>query len=108
MTDPPYGAVVLVAGAIRYALGVCASLTPGEMSRPTPCTQWDLGTLLAHLSESMADLEAGLRAGQLGLAPADPRDPIEPPQTAAGDPVEILRDRAAEAATMARILKRRE
>jgi uncharacterized protein (TIGR03086 family) len=96
MTDPPYGAVVLVAGAIRYALGVCASLTPGEMSRPTPCTQWDLGTLLAHLSESMADLEAGLRTGQLGLAPADPRDPIEPPQTAPGDPVEILRDRAAE------------
>src|ERR1035438_5342367 len=51
---------------------------------------------ISHLSESMADLEAGLRTGQLGLAPADPRDPSEPPQTAPGDPVEILRDRAAE------------
>jgi uncharacterized protein (TIGR03086 family) len=86
----PSGAITLVAAAIRYTLGVCASLTPGEMSRSTPCAQWDLRTLLAHLSESMADLETGLRTGQLGL------DPGQPPEPAPGDPVEILRDRAAE------------
>jgi uncharacterized protein (TIGR03086 family) len=96
MTDPPYGAIGLVAGAISYALGVCASLKPEEMSQPTPCTQWDLRTLLAHLGESMADLEAGLRTGQLGLEPRNPGDRTEPPETAPGDPVEILRDRAAE------------
>jgi len=84
------GAITLVAAAIRYTLGVCASITPGELSRSTPCAQWDLRTLLAHLTESMADLETGLRTGQLGL------DPGQPPEPAPGDPVEILRDRAAE------------
>jgi uncharacterized protein (TIGR03086 family) len=96
MTDPPHGAIGLVAAAISYALGACASLTPEEMSQPTPCTQWDLRTLLAHLGESMADLEAGLRTGQLGLEPRNPGDRTAPPETAPGDPVEILRDRAAE------------
>jgi uncharacterized protein (TIGR03086 family) len=92
MTDPPNGAIGLVAGAIRYALGVCASLSPGEMSRPTPCAPWDLSVLLAHLSESMADLEAGLRTGRLGGQHLTEHPPEAPP----GDPVEILRDRAAE------------
>jgi len=87
-------AITMVAAAIRYTLGVCASLTPGEMSRSTPCAQWDLRALLAHLTESMADLETGLRTGQLGLDPG----PLPPPapEPAPGDPVEILRDRAAE------------
>jgi uncharacterized protein (TIGR03086 family) len=85
------GAVALLAGAIRYALGVCALVAPGEMSRPTPCTQWDLSMLLAHLSDSMADLEAAIRTGRLSVDPPDAAsgDP-------GGDPVEVLRDRAAE------------
>lgn len=90
MRDPQSGAIGLLGGAISYALGVCALVAPGEMSRPTPCTQWDLSALLAHLSESMADLEAGIRTGQLGL------EPEHAPSDLAGDPVEVLRDRAAE------------
>ena len=69
MRDAQSGAIGLLGGAISYALGVCALVAPGEMSRPTPCTEWDLSALLAHLSESMADLEAGIRTGQLGLEP---------------------------------------
>ncbi len=86
------GATALLAGAISYALGGCAVIAPGEMSLPTPCAQWDLGTLLGHLRESMADLEEALRTGRLG-APQ-----LAPPQraTAPGDPVEEIRDRAAE------------
>jgi len=84
------GAIGLLGGAISYALGVCALVAPGEMSRPTPCTEWDLSTLLAHLSESMADLEAGLRTGQLDS------EPEHGPGDLVGDPVEVLRDRAAE------------
>ena len=88
--DAQSGAIGLLGGAISYALGVCALVAPGEMSRPTPCTEWDLSALMAHLSESMADLEAGIRTGQLGLEP-------EPGLAGfAGDPVEVLRDRAAE------------
>ncbi len=84
----PSGTAGLLAGAISYALGVCATVAPGEMSLPTPCTEWDLSALLAHLSDSMADLETAIRTGQLALMP--------PPGRPDGDPVEALRDRAAE------------
>ena len=82
------GAVGLLAGAVSYMLGVCAPLGPGEMALPTPCQQWDLAMLLGHLCESMADLEAVLRTGRLELD--------EQVSRAGGDPVEALRDRAAE------------
>jgi uncharacterized protein (TIGR03086 family) len=85
------GAIALLAGAIGYALSVCAMIAPWEMSLPTPCTEWDLSALLDHLSESMADLEAGIRTGHLGQAAENARATARPP-----DPVEVLRDRAAE------------
>ncbi len=88
MTDPPSGATGLLVGAISYMLGVCALVGPGEMALPTPCADWNLGMLLAHLSDSMADLETAIRTGNLDLE--------RPPDHAVGDPVEILRDRAAQ------------
>jgi uncharacterized protein (TIGR03086 family) len=97
------GALALLGGAISYALGVCAVVAPWEMSLPTPCPEWDLRALLGHLSESMADLEAGIRTGHLGLNPTDLTDPTDPADPGAQanpwapeDPVEVLRDRAAE------------
>lgn len=103
----PSGALTLLAGAIGYALGACARVTPGEMALPTPCPEWDLRTLLAHLVTSMADLESGLRTGSLDLdlaepaAIADPVTPGHPPAPGSpwdgvpGGPVEVLRDQAA-------------
>src|SRR5580704_4158034 len=88
VTDPPSGVTGLLAGAISYMLGVCALVRPGEMALPTPCADWDLGMLLGHLSDSMADLETAIRTGDLDLE--------RPPDHAAGDPVETLRDRAAQ------------
>jgi uncharacterized protein (TIGR03086 family) len=82
------GAIGLLAGAVSYMLGVCAPLSPGEMALPTPCPHWDLARLLSHLCESMADLEVALRTGRLDLD--------APPGRTGGDPVEALRDRAAE------------
>jgi uncharacterized protein (TIGR03086 family) len=102
------GAAVLLAGAIRYALGVCALVVPGDMALPTPCADWDLSALLAHLGASMADLEAALRTGHLALnvppppglpaggLPGVAGDPAGLPGDQAGDLVEALRDRAAE------------
>jgi len=58
------------------------------MALPTPCPHWDLARLLGHLCESMADLEAALRTGRLDLD--------EQVSRAGGDPVEALRDQAAE------------
>ena len=87
----PPGAVTLLASAISYALAACVQVAPGEMTRPTPCADWDLEALLAHLSASMADLESALRTGQLDLEADDPATPGR----AGGDPVELLRDQAA-------------
>jgi uncharacterized protein (TIGR03086 family) len=86
--DVPPGAAGLLAGAISYTLGVCALVGPGDMTLPTPCAQWDLAMLLAHLSASMADLETAIRTGTLDLE--------RPPDNAAGDPVDTLRDQAAQ------------
>ena len=86
MSLPP-GAIALLAGAVSYALSVCALVTPGDLALPTPCTEWDLGMLLAHLSTSMADLEAAISTGHLDLDSA--------PDMAAANPVELIRDRAA-------------
>jgi uncharacterized protein (TIGR03086 family) len=89
----PSGATGLLAGAISYTLGVCALVEPGDMALPTPCADWDLRTLLIHLSDSMADLETALRTGRLDLAQLDLE---RTPDGTGGDPVELLRDRAAE------------
>ena len=88
--ETPSGAIGLLVGAVGYALGLCTLAGPREMALPTPCADWDLGTLLGHLGDSMADLETALRTGCL-----DP-DPGRLPRPEAGDPVEALRDRAAD------------
>jgi uncharacterized protein (TIGR03086 family) len=87
----PSGAITLLASAISYALAACVQVTPGEMTLPTPCTDWDLEALLTHLAASMADLEAVLRTGHLDLEPDDPATP----DIDGDDPVEVLRDRAS-------------
>ena len=89
----PSGATALLAGAIGYALGACVQVAPGEMALPTPCADWDLAALLAHLTASMADLEAALRTGHLDLDPNESGPPV--PGLDDADPVEALRDRAA-------------
>jgi uncharacterized protein (TIGR03086 family) len=88
VTSLPRGATGLLAGAISYMLGVCAPIGLGDMELPTPCPDWDLARLLGHLCESMADLETALRTGRLDLG--------EPAGRAGGDPVEALRDQAAQ------------
>jgi uncharacterized protein (TIGR03086 family) len=86
--DLPPGATGLLAAAVSYTLGVCALVRPGDMALPTPCADWDLAMLLAHLNASIADLETAISAGTLDLE--------RPPDHAVGDPVETLRDRAAQ------------
>lgn len=90
----PSGAIVLLASAISYALGACVQIARGEMALPTPCSDWDLEALLAHLATSMADLEAAMRTGHLEPDPPEP-DRLAAPGPHGGDAVEVLRDRAA-------------
>ncbi len=86
--DTLSGAVELLAGAISYMLAVCAPIGAAELTLPTPCPDWNLAMLLGHLCQSMADLETALRTGRLDL--------YEPVGRAGGDPVEALRDGAAQ------------
>jgi uncharacterized protein (TIGR03086 family) len=86
--DLPPGATGLLAGAVSYTLRVCGLVGPDDMALPTPCADWDLARLLAHLCASTADLETAIRTGTLDLE--------RPPDNVVGDPVEILRDHAAQ------------
>lgn len=65
----------LLAGAIQYALGSLTRVTPGLLPARTPCAAWDLGTLLEHISDSLAALYEGIATGYVGLAPAIAGDP---------------------------------
>ncbi len=94
--DLPSGATGLLAGAIGYTLSVCALIGPGELALPTPCADWDLARLLGHLSDSMADLETAIRTGRLDLERPPGRAGGAGTSPADGDPVELLRDQAAE------------
>jgi uncharacterized protein (TIGR03086 family) len=36
--------------AVRATVTVVAQVSPGDLSLPTPCSSWDLGALLAHMT----------------------------------------------------------
>jgi uncharacterized protein (TIGR03086 family) len=82
------GGVGLLERAINYTLGSLQMITPGALSRPTPCAGWELRDLLAHMYDSLAALHEAVDIGAIGL---DPRafDPD-------ADPVVMLRNRACQ------------
>ena len=53
----------LLAAAIDYALGGVDWVTPGLLSQPTPCRDWDLAALLRHTNDSLTALHEGLATG---------------------------------------------
>lgn len=65
--DLPRGSADLTTMAIRYTLGSLSYVTPASLSGPTPCSGWDLATLLAHLSDSLAALQEALVTGCVSL-----------------------------------------
>ena len=80
--------LLLLASAISYALKAVALVGPGDLSLPTPCTEWDLNLLLRHLCDSIAALDEAFVTGMLA--------PVAAVTVRGADPVELLRDRAAE------------
>src|SRR5579864_5526957 len=91
----PGGATGLLAGALRYALSVCALVKSTELASPTPCAEWDIRALLWHLGESVADLEAGLRTGSLDDTWQAGPPPAQLPSDGDVGPLGVLRERAA-------------
>ena len=86
---PPGSGRELLDAAASYTLAGAAIATPAQMSRPTPCTSWNLQTLLGHLSDSIGEL-TDLIGSAGAAAPATPPGPW--PE---GDPVARLRGQAA-------------
>ncbi|MGH3735633.1 MAG: TIGR03086 family metal-binding protein [Micromonosporaceae bacterium] len=80
------GGVTLLERAVSYLVGSLHQLTPADLARPTPCREWDLGTLLCHLRDSLDALVEAAEQGQIPLQPPD-QDP-------APDPVAAVRDGA--------------
>ena len=74
------GGLLLLASAVRYALASAGPVTPPMLSRPTPCTEWDLEALLDHVSDSAGVLHQVITAGCAGPAPppGDGRPGLDP------------------------------
>jgi uncharacterized protein (TIGR03086 family) len=88
MSEPaaPAGSHALLRPAICYALAAADAITPGLLSRPTPCRGWDLRMLIRHVNESLAALGEAAGPGRVSVWPA-----AEPP---AADLAATFRDRA--------------
>jgi len=75
---PLAGGVALLERAINYTLGSLHAVAPGALSRPTPCSGWDLAALLAHLDDSLAALHEAVDLGVVGpdIPPPRGEDPV--------------------------------
>jgi len=67
--------VALLERAVDYTRGRLALVTPGDFGAPTPCREWDLAALLAHMEDS---LDAFTEASQGVVGPA--RIPSDEPR----------------------------
>jgi uncharacterized protein (TIGR03086 family) len=73
---PLDGGRELLDAAVSYALAGAALATPSRLSFPTPCADWDLGTLLDHLSDSVGVLADALGARSVVEGVAGPPGPL--------------------------------
>ncbi len=83
------GGVALLERAMGYTLGCLRNVTPADMSRPTPCHDWDLSALLLHTNDSLLALYEAVAVHHVKL---DPGTAIDNP---AEDPVASLRNLAS-------------
>jgi uncharacterized protein (TIGR03086 family) len=81
------GGIALLERAINYTLGSLHVVTPGDLSQPTPCPDWDLRALLDHLDDSLLALH---QAGDVGRVDAEASGDVG----GGADPVARLRNRA--------------
>ncbi|MGW0174408.1 TIGR03086 family metal-binding protein [Rhodococcus sp. NPDC003322] len=83
LADP----VALLECAVRYTEGSLALVRASDLSRPTPCSEWNLRDLLGHMNESLVVLEEAVLDRAVVLHPAAAPD-------LSADPVAALQHRA--------------
>jgi hypothetical protein len=62
------GAASLLERSTIYLLGNLHLVRASMLSRPTPCADWDLGTLLSHVEDSFDALACAAEGGAVGAA----------------------------------------
>lgn len=82
MTPTPAG-VELLEQAVTYTRSALAAVTLDDLARPTPCADWCLADLLAHLDDAL-DAFTEAAGGEVWLSPASPALLGRPVATAAG------------------------
>jgi uncharacterized protein (TIGR03086 family) len=82
------GGIGLFERAVGYTLGSLQSVTPTSLARTTPCADWDLRALLAHMNDSLLALHEAISLGFVGMDPYDDYGDVE------ADPVAALKNRA--------------
>src|SRR6266536_1682365 len=75
-TAPPIGGVALLERATGYTLGSLHLVTPAAMERPTPCRDWDLRALLAHMDDALVALQEAVDLACVDLDGSDGSKPI--------------------------------
>jgi uncharacterized protein (TIGR03086 family) len=86
-TSSLVGGLGLLERATSYTLGSLLMVTPADLSRPTPCRDWDLRALLHHMNDSLATLHEAAETGYVDLTPL-------PADSGLHDLVGSLKDRA--------------
>lgn len=76
MTSTPPG-VELLAEAVAYTRTVLAAVSVDDLARPTPCADWSLGDLLAHLDDAL-DAFTEAAGGRVWLSPTSPALLVRP------------------------------
>jgi uncharacterized protein (TIGR03086 family) len=66
---PLLGGAALLERAIGYTRTCLQLVSPEHLSRPTPCADWDLLTLLHHMDDSLAAFTDAAEIGYVDLLP---------------------------------------
>lgn len=74
-----------------FTRGYDVTLAIGDLDRPTPCADWDVRSVVAHLAD-VADALAGLLATGRLTMPESPARPVDDPVTGAQRRVQQLLD----------------
>ncbi|WP_243789959.1 TIGR03086 family metal-binding protein [Saccharopolyspora gloriosae] len=80
------GGIDLMERAVSYLTGVLHEVPAAALAGPTPCAEWDLRALLAHVDDSVAALGEAV-GGRIGVGARALPEP---------DPATALRDRSRE------------
>ena len=66
------GGVELLERAIGYTQGSLVLVRSDALDNATPCADWDLSGLLAHMTDSLVTLSEAAELGHVGLEPSEP------------------------------------